>query len=198
MDRLRFPLAGALVLMFSFVSCAPNRAALQPEYDYQKVHKICVLPFQGAGGPVTFNEFVREMAGTGIEVINSPVGADAILQGNVTEYKDNTQLIVFLGNTSLVTPGGQTVVVNNPMVSVNGSQATPDGTVPGVRNPQVISIMSTVAVDAHLLDAVTHKVLWTAHDSYEGLDLQGALRVVVETMTQSMAKTIPQMTTKSR
>ncbi len=185
-------LGAALALLLSS-ACTTPRIAAKTGYDFSKIRRISVVPFEGQGGSAASDEFVRGLLATGIEVTDAHHQGDAILRGTVGEYKPNNQLTVFLGNTTLMTPGGQTAVIDNPVVSLAGSQATPEGATSGVHNAQIISIIATVGVYVSLIDPSTKNVLWAGHYTYEGLDIQGTLRTVAGMVTQSMAKVVPRM-----
>jgi TolB-like protein len=139
------------------------------------------------------DEFVRELVRTGLEVRDAKHPGDAVLGGIVTEYKPNNTLMVFLGKTTVIAPGGQPVVQNNPMVSPGGSQAVPDSKAAGSQNAQVASVSAVVDVMARLTDVSSGKILWSGSYSYEGFDLQGALQPVVAFLMQSMSRLLPQM-----
>jgi len=185
--------AGSLVLC----ACAVQRPAVQAKTDFSKIRRISVIPFEGAGGREVTDEFVRELVRTGLEVTDARHPGDAILGGTVTEYKPNNTLMVFLGKTTVMAPGGQPVVLNNPIVSPGGSQAVPESTATGARNAQVASVSAVVGVTARLSDASSGKVLWSGIYSYEGVDLQGALQPVVALMMQSMSRLLPKMNGRS-
>lgn len=137
------------------------------------------------------DEFVRALVGAGVEVSDAHHPGDAILRGTVTDYKSNNQLMVFLGNTPLMTPGGQTVVADNPLVSPSGSQAAPGTSTLGAQNAQVISIIATVGINVTLIDPASKNGVWAGSASYEGLDLQSTLQTVVGSLTTSLERVLP-------
>jgi len=156
-----------------------------------------VTPFEGAGGQEVADEFVRELVRTGLEVTDAQHPGDAILGGIVTEYKPNSTLMVFLGKTTLIAPGGQSVVLNNPIVSPGASQAVPESNEAGAQTAQVAAVSAVVGVTARLTDAASGKILWSGSYAYEGFDLHGALQPVVAFMMQSLARFLPQMNRRS-
>jgi TolB-like protein len=98
--------------------------------------------------------------------------------------------MVFLGNTSLVMAGGQTVVIHNPVVSVNSPHVVLEGSALGA-NAQVASVSASVGVEARLVEASTGRVVWVGRGSYEGLDLLSALEAVVGSLSRSLARVLP-------
>jgi len=186
-------MAGLLGVLLVGAGCAGQKAEVKPAFDVSKIKRISVGAFDGAGGQAVADEFVRELVGTGIEVTDVHHPGDATLKGRVTLYKSQDALMIFLGSTSLVAPGGQTVTVDNPIVSPGGAQGLPDGSLLGVHNAQMASIQAVVGVQAQLLESGTGKLIWTGAFSYEALDLQGALQAVIGALTESMGAALPQL-----
>jgi len=176
------------LLTCGWIGCAAHRPVVKPPLDPSKIRRISVIPFEGPGGSAASDEFVRMLLGTGREVTDARHPGDAILKGTVTEYKSNNQLTVFLGNTPLMTPGNQAAVVDNPVVSRSGSQLTPEGPSQSVRHTEVVSLVASVGIRAHLIDSSTKIEVWTGDYSYEGLDLPTALHALADMMTRSMLK----------
>jgi len=159
--------------------CAPRQVIVNPAFDFAKVRRISVAPFDGPGGPAATDEFVNELVQTGMEVTDAKHPGDVILQGSVTEYKPTMQLMVFLGNDyPVVTPA---------------SQVTPEAAALGAHRAQVAAVIATVGVQARLSDASTHNIVWADSYSYEGLDLPTALGAVVGSLTRSLKHVVPQM-----
>jgi len=174
-------------------ACAMPRPAVQSGTDFSKIRRVSVTPFEGTGGHEVTDEFVRQLVRTGLEVTDAHHRGDAVLGGTVTDYKPSSTLMVFLGKTTVIGPGGQTAVVNNPIISPGASQAVPEGAASGARNAQVASVSAVVGVTASLTDASSKKILWSESYAYEGFDLPGAVQPVVAHMTQSLARFLPQM-----
>jgi hypothetical protein len=190
--RVNFAMAGMAVFLSACTTTTTITAPRAP-YDFSKVKRISVTPFEGPGGSAATDEFVRQLLGTGLTVSDVKHSGDVVLRGTVTEYKANTPLMVFLGNTMLVTTGGQAVTVDNPVVAQTAAQSTAEGVAPGGHNAQVVSVMATVSVDVVLLDASSKILLWKGSQSYEGLELADALHVVIANLNQSLSKVIPKM-----
>ena len=156
-----------------------------------------MTPFQGVGGREVTDEFVRELIRIGLEVTDAQHPGDAVLAGTVTEYRPSSTLMVFLGKTTVIAPGGQPVVLNNPLVSPGGSQAVPENTAAGAPHAQVASVSAVVGVAASLTEQASGKVLWSGNYSYEGLDVESAFQPVVAFMMQSMSRFLPRMNGRS-
>jgi hypothetical protein len=170
---------------------------VKPGYNFAKIQRISVHPFEGPGGPAVTDEFVRQLVGTSLEVTDQKHSGDVILTGSVTDYKPTTKLMVFLGNTSVLTPGGQAVVVSNPVVSVGGSQVTPEGPALGLPNTQVVSVSATVGVIARLVDSSTGNIVWSDTYTYEGLDTTSALDAVIGSLLKSLGHFVPRAVPKN-
>ncbi len=159
--------------------CTEKQVAVIVPYDFSKVRRISVQPLDGPGGAAATDEFVKQLVGTGLEVTDSRHPGDVILKGSVIDYKSNNQLMVFLGG-------------DNPIVTPS-SQATPEAAAIGAHKAQVASVMAIVAIQARLLDASTHNIVWADSYSYEGLDLPSALGAVVGSLKQSLGRSLQQM-----
>ncbi len=179
-------------VLLGLSACASTSPVSRAPYDFSKIRRITVMPFEGTGGPAASDEFVREIVGTGLAVSDARHPGDVILRGTVTEYKSNTSLMVFLGNTTLVSLSGQAVVVDNPVVAP-GPAGTPEGISPEAHHAQVVSVIATVGLDVVLLDASTKTLLWRGSQSYEGLELPGTLQTVVRSLTHSLSAVLPGM-----
>jgi hypothetical protein len=171
-----FVIAAALFLV---AGCTSHRVIVNPAFDFSKVRRISVAPFDGPGGPAATDEFVKELVQTGIEVTDAKHAGDVLLQGSVTEYKPAMQLMVFLGNDYPVV---------TPM-----SQVTPEAAALGAHRSQVAAVIATVGIQAHLSDTSTHNIVWADSYSYEGLDLSSAMGAVVGSLTRSLKRAVPQM-----
>jgi TolB-like protein len=163
-------------------------SGVAPAFDFSKVRRISVAPFEGQGGQAVSDEFVRELVGKGRVVTDVHHPGDVILKGLVTDYKANSALMVFLGNTSLVTPAGRTVTVDDPVLSLSASRVSPEGTV--IANPggQIAAVSARVEVTAHLFAASSGNLLWTGNFSYEALDIPHALEAVVASLTEALER----------
>jgi len=178
-------------------ACAAKTAVVRPPKDLSRIRRVSVVPFEGPGGQAATDAFVRRLMAGGLEVTDARHGGDAVLRGVVTEYKANNTLMVFLGKTMLVSPGGQSVVVDHPIVSPGASLAVPEGTAAGVQKAQVATINAIVAVSARLEETPGGRALWSAESTYEGLDVESALQTVTEILAGSLAQVLPQAGRKS-
>src|SRR5713101_4267694 len=103
-----YPVSLCLLVPLSLIfwaGCAGKQVIVNPAFDFSKVRRISVAPFGGPGGAAATDEVVKELVQTGLEVTDAKHPGDVILQGSVTEYKPNMQLMVFIGNDfPVVTP----------------------------------------------------------------------------------------------
>jgi hypothetical protein len=165
--------------LFLVAGCAPHRVVVNPAFDFSKIRRISVAPFDGPGGAAATDEMVKELVETGIEVTDAKHAGDVILRGTVTEYKPNLQLMVILGN-------------DYPVITAS-AQMTPEAAALGAHRAQVASVIATVGIQAHMLDASTHNIVWADSYAYEGLDLPTALDATIGTLTRSLKRAVPQM-----
>jgi hypothetical protein len=177
-------------------ACAGRSVTYQPGVDLSKMKRVSVAPFDGPGGKEAADEFVRKLLAAGLEVSDVRHPGDLVLSGTVTDYKPTNTLMVFVGDTTLVGAGGQTIVVNDPVLSAGASQTMPEGAVMGGQNPQMASVHSVAGAAARLVEASSGRPVWSGSFTYESLDIQAALQAVIEALTQSMSRVLPQMSKK--
>ncbi|MHB9154807.1 MAG: hypothetical protein ACYC5N_03820 [Endomicrobiales bacterium] len=180
-------LCAALVpLLFS---CAVPRAAVKKGFDFSGIRTVRVGSFTSAvslsnSGAVVANEFIRQLLASGYSVRNDAAGeADAVLEGNVTEYLPNQRYLM-----QNVRNDDPNVVVVQPQfpVEISGSHVYNLGTAfgPGEES-QIIVSNATVGIAAYLKDARTGDILWSSSFTYEGLDLNTALEGTVRSLLRS-------------
>ncbi len=160
-------------------------------YDFSKIRRVAIQNFGGSGGEPIKNEFVRQLVGSSLSISEQRKGADVVLMGAVTDYKPGDKLMVFVGESRSLTPSGQTVVVTNPVVTLSGTQVTPQGAALGLPDTQILSVSASVGVIARLVDAQTGDVVWSDTYSYEGLDIQSAMQAVVSSLVKSISRVVP-------
>lgn len=173
-------------------ACASHNAAAKTAFDFSRIHRVAVLPFDGQGGDAVSNEFVRQLLAGGLQVTNRNKNVDAVLTGAVTTYKTGEKRVIFLGRVSVPAPDGQTVSVTNPVVSQMDTPMNPVG-IENLPAAQIVSVNANVGVIAHLAEAATGRLIWAREYSYEGLDIQDTLQAVVATLAQSLRQAIPAM-----
>ena len=183
-----FAAGSALVILLA--GCAAKKTGVQSGADLSQIRRISVAPFDGPGGQAAADEFARQLVKTGLEVTDAKHPGGVILRGTVTEYQADHTAMVFLGNTSLVMAGGQTIVIHNPVVSVNSPHVVLEGSPIGA-SAQVASVSASVGVEARLVEASTGRAVWADRGSYEGLDLSSALEAVVSSLARSLAHVLP-------
>lgn len=171
--------------LLAWTGCA-TKVVVKPGFDFSKIHRVAVLPFEGPGGPTVTNEFVRQLLASGLDVADRARGVDAVLSGTVIDYRPNNPLMVFLGLASIPVPGSQPVVVTNPVVSAGGIQVTPKGTAFGLPNAQMVTVNVSVGIHARLSDSASGRAVWAQDYSYEALDAQGAIQAVASTLVKSL------------
>jgi TolB-like protein len=185
-----------LIGSLALCACATKPKLVNPSADFSKIHKISVVPFEGAGGREATDEFVRQLLAGGLEVTDDKHPGDAVLKGAVTSYNPAHTLIVFLGKTSVLEPGGQLLTVTNPVVSPGAAQVTPD-VATGTQSAQVASVSAVVEVAARLTDASSGSPIWSGSYSYEALDMPLAIQTVIGNLAQSLGHILPALNRQS-
>ena len=57
------PLSSLALLCFLMSACATKQVVINPTFDFSKVRRISVAPFDGPGGPAASDELVRQLVG---------------------------------------------------------------------------------------------------------------------------------------
>ena len=160
-------------------ACVTEQVKVPTAFDFSKVRRISIEPFDGQGAEAATDEFVKDLVQTGIEVTDARHPGDLILKGTVVEYKANNQLTVFLGD-------------GNPVVSPS-TQALPEGAAVGAHKSPIATVIASVSIQARLLDPSRRRVLWADNATYEGLDLSAAMGPAVSSLVRSMGHVLPQL-----
>jgi hypothetical protein len=174
------PLSSLVLLCLLMSGCAGRPVNFTgPAFEASRVKQISVAAFGGPGGQAASDEFVRQLLGTGIGVTDAHHPGNVLLEGTVSDYKANNQLMVFLGD-------------DNPMITPSAQGSPAEATLASHKSPMA-SVVASVGIQARLVENATHRIVWADSFTYEGLDLPTALNAVVGALTTSLARTLPQM-----
>jgi hypothetical protein len=153
-------ICGLLLALLTGCATRPATVAITPEAP-SPVRKIAVGAFEGNGGPVVNNEFIRQLVGAGRIVTDQPAAADAVLSGRVDEFQPSHKLLVTLGK---------------------------EPSDPAAKPVQIVMASAVVGVSARLKDNRTGKVIWTDAYQYESVNVADATQAVIATLVKSLRK----------
>lgn len=171
--------------------CA-SQAPLKPAaLDISRIHRIAVLPFDGQGGDQAANALARRLLDAGLQITDQDKNVDAVITGVMTDFRPVAKRMVFLGNSRLATLGGQTVSVNNPVVSAVDVPGTPESVAFERPREQMATVYAGAGAAVRLTEAVSKKVIWADDYSYEGIDVGSALQGLANKLVRSLSRLLP-------
>jgi TolB-like protein len=184
------------VAVLFFCGCTGQKPLVKPLAEAPKIHRVAVLPFEGAGGEAVAHEFIRQLVANGFEVSDHVQNVDAVVSGRVNAYQPGDKMMIVLGKTSTVDTSGQLAEVANPVISLNGSQVTAQAPAYGVPSAQLVATMARAEVGARLTPSGTTDALWADEYGYEGLDMAAVVQTTVDRLMKSLcARILPAIMT---
>jgi len=168
--------------------CMSARSVVKKNYNFSAVKKVAVLKFSGPGGDAVSNEFIRQFLEAGINVVDKTdtvfvhdlksLQVDAVVGGNVVEFNPSSKFLVFKDKGN--------VILSDRTVPISGTTVLPTVNAFGLEDANVYSVSASVTVSAKMLDAGTGEVVWSDSGSYEGLDINTAVEVVISSFRRSL------------
>ncbi|MFH1723608.1 MAG: CsgG/HfaB family protein [Elusimicrobiota bacterium] len=189
-------------------ACAGPEVAFNPRYEFSSLKRVAVVSFEGTGGSAAADYLAHALLATGAEVVErsrieavfsehhlSTLGAlepatvkevgkllavDALFMGSVTQYAPPQSYLVVEGSSASF---AQAVApVGGPGSTLFSRRPTP-----GFPGTNIVSSSARVGLAARLVDVETGSVVWSAHQSYEGFDMDCALSAVATSFARSLA-----------
>lgn len=205
MSNRRLLLRSAALLAAALAAaCAGPEVAMKRSFDFTKVRRVAVLGFSGAGGDTAADMLTQALLSRGADVVERRQ-LDAILKENHLEatgaldagtIREFGRLLgvdaLFLGTVNSYSPPQSYLVFggagrNTPSVSTLSSGFVySQGPAPGVEGADVITSAATVGLTARMVEVQTGSILWSASQTYEGIDIDSALRVVAAGFADSL------------
>lgn len=202
MDIRRAPLC--LAAAAALAACVGPQVAVKRSFDFRSVRRVAVLAFAGQGGEVASDLLAQSLLARGADVVERKqleallqesrlaasgvldpktikevgrvLGVDALFLGSMTGYSPPQSYLVFTGQSRTI-----------PAVSPLGSGSVySQGAAPGVAGADVITSAAAVGLTARMVDVETGSILWSASQTYEGIDIQSALRQVASGFADSL------------
>ncbi|MEW6556627.1 MAG: hypothetical protein AB1349_04640 [Elusimicrobiota bacterium] len=175
-------------LLPAFFGCATTKTVIKKGYDFSSIKKIAVLKFSGDGGDAVSNEFIRQFLSAGLNVIDrtdiqnisdtKSLGVDAIISGNVIEFNPSNKLLVFKEKGK--------IVISDKAYPISGTTVLPTGSAFGLEDANVFTVSASVSISAKITDGLTGEVVWSDSKSYEALDINTAVGLVVSSLKKSL------------
>jgi len=186
------PLKIYLVVIWSLTlfvfGCMSTRSVVKKNYNFSAIRKVAVLRFSGSGGDAVSNEFIRQFIESGISVIDKTdsfyvqdlrsLGVDAVVGGNVVEFNPASKLLVFKDKGN--------IMITDRAVPISGTTVLPTVNAFGLEDANVFSVSASATISAKMLDASTGEVVWSDSGTYEGLDINTAIEIVITSFKRSL------------
>lgn len=174
-----------------FISSCGVQYAIKKNYDFTKIKRIAVVDFSSQSafrnsGDVVADEFVFQLLKADFEVIErnkvslilkekgiaqlnesdpdtirsigKVLGVDAIITGSVSKYLEDKKDTLYITNSQ------------------------------GNITSQIFLTRAEVDVSSRMIDVFTGEIVWSAKNSYEGLDIQDAVSGAVSGIVDSLSK----------
>lgn len=176
-----------LIFNWFFIGCASTKTAVKKGFNFSSIKKIAVLKFSGSGGEAVANEFIRQFLASGVIVIDKSntenvdiksLGVDAVISGNVVEFNPSNKLLVFKEKGK--------ITISDRAYPISGTTVLPTGSAFGLEDANVFSVSASVSVSAKMTDTATGEVVWSDSNSYEALDINTAVGLVVSSLKKSL------------
>lgn len=195
------------LLLFSY-GCAGPKVNFSRNYDFSQLNRVGVSRFEGQGGAAAADLLSHSLLGAGADVVErsrleavlveqrlsnsgivSPdtaralgriLGVDAIFIGSVLEYSSPESYLVM----------GEGSGFAFRSVSSLGRQGRTFSSAPASAAPgaSILTSSAHVALTARLVDVETGAIIWSAHQSYEGFDLQSAMASLTDAFADSLMR----------
>jgi len=178
------------ILPAFFISCASTKTVVKKGFNFSGIKKVAVLKFSGNGGDAVSNEFIRQFLASGINVIDKTdveviadaksLGVDAIISGSVVEFNPSNKLLIFKEKGD--------IVISDRVYPISGTTVMPSGSALGLEDANVYSVSASVSVSAKMTDTATGEIVWSDSNSYEALDINTAVGLIVSSFKKSFKR----------
>ncbi|MFH1380522.1 MAG: CsgG/HfaB family protein [bacterium] len=192
-------------LIFCLHGCAPT-AAVKKGYDFSRIKKVAVLPFEGGGvtGKIVADDFIRQLLLSDIEVVErehiehllreqnldaysfqdaeimhkaaETLGVDAFFTGTVSYFKADQRFLIMMNNDENL--------IIQPVIQLNSNNYRKEKQFE--EDSYVIYVGAAVSVSARLVDARTGSVVWADRATYEALETSHAVSSIINYFVVSL------------
>jgi len=180
-----------VVVILGWGCASTSRFISKPGAKFDQIRSILIIEQERVALRNITDEFARNLISKGYSVranpkIENSVESDAVLQINVSQFQPDRKYLVLL-NQDKAGNSHDTLLVN-PVVEVGGRSLYPSHGIVGVDNAEIVVSNAAVSLSARLLDGKTHEIIWSGSVTYEGLDLDMAVRGAVVAMIKKFPK----------
>lgn len=196
--------AAWLGVLLAWAACAGPEVAVQKKFDFRKVKRVAVLEFSGQGGGAASDLMTQALLARGADVVERKqldalvqenrlsatglldpgtikqmgqvLGVDALILGSVNSYSQPQSYLVFTGS-------------DHPypaVTALNSGSVYSQGPAPGLSGADVITSAAVVGLTARMVDVETGSILWSASQTYEGIDADSAMRPIADGFGDSL------------
>ncbi|MBI4052141.1 MAG: hypothetical protein HY400_06520 [Elusimicrobia bacterium] len=194
--------------------CVGPRVAVKRDFDFSKVQRIAVTSFDGEGGEAASDLLAHALLASGADVVERKkldsvlrehrlaqadvfdpktmkslkevLGVDALFVGSVTQYSAPESYLVYTG----------TGAGHRKVTPLKGRSLYPQGTAIGVPDSSILTSAAVVGLNCRMVDVRTGSVVWSAHETYEGIDLETATISLAESFVHSLRSFWPTLSRK--
>lgn len=149
-----------------------------------KIKRITVQSLIGANKADFTPEIIAALQRVSVAVVGKAEATDAVLISEVMNYKTGRKLLIYLGNTPVLSKD-QAQMLSNPLYSSGSGQLIPQLPSTGGPVPRMVTENAVVHMRMRLVDS-TGKPLWINEYSYEALDIAQARHAVIVALIQAM------------
>lgn len=181
-----------LAALASLAACRGPEITYSRDYPFSRIRRVSVARFEGPGGEAASDHVAHALLREGAALVErgrlEAVLAEVRLGGlgvldPATVKKVGRVLGVdalFLGSVTTYLPPRSFVVY-----TASEEYTDPKGTVRRDRLPRLMTSSASVGLSARLVDVESAAVIWSAHQSYEGFDVDSALAAICESFARS-------------
>ncbi|OGS08610.1 MAG: hypothetical protein A2270_02100 [Elusimicrobia bacterium RIFOXYA12_FULL_51_18] len=198
-----------LPLLGLLAACATPRVAVNPRADFSAVKRVAVMPFSGPKGDLAADMLTQSLVAQGADVIERQRLDDVIREHSLSTSsafdpataKELGKLLgvdaLFLGTVAESTPPSTYLVSasENPRVTsvtqISNTNITPEGSVMGIPNSQLLGTTANVSLISRMVDAQTGSIMWSASMTYEGFDISSAMAGITDAFIRSLTPIWP-------
>lgn len=195
----------AFCLSAVFTGCPAPKVAMRGDFDFSKVQRVAVATFSGEHGDVAADFMIHALLAEKAQVvertrldgildelqrqasgamdpattreIGNILGVDAFVTGTVTMFSPSQTYLVYTG----VTGDPSFSPARSNVASTEAPRRSPNQAA-----ARILTSSALVGLTARLIEVETGSVLWSAHQTYEGFDTDGAM----ESITSYFAKSL--------
>jgi curli biogenesis system outer membrane secretion channel CsgG len=199
---MKFALLSGLLLLGA---CSGPRVSFNKTYAFSSLKRVAVTRFEGPGGSAAADHLAHALLSSGADVVERSrlealvrehrlsvsgatdarsvaeigrlLGVDALFFGSVTQFEPPRSYVVYTGTAAVIVGGAQ---------ELGRTRSFVEGRPIGNGAARILTSAARVGLTARLVDVDTGSVVWSAHQSYEGFDIDSAIAAISDTFAQTL------------